>query len=113
MIRSLSAEVNTEVVTNVTPVRRPFYSVRADLAAGRDTPRAYLERCIERIAELEPSIGAFVVLSLEGARAEADRSTKRWRAGKPLSRIDGMPLGIKDIIETADMPTEQGSPLFV
>src|SRR5262249_53973217 len=34
------------------------------------------------------------------------------RAGKPLSAIDGMPVGIKDIIETYDMPTQMGSPLF-
>ena len=51
-------------------------------------------------------------LNLEAARAAADRSTERWRAGKPLSPIDGMPIGIKDIIETIDMPTENGSPLF-
>ena len=98
---------------NTTPVRRPFLAATADFAAGRDTPRAYLERCLERIDELEPSIGAFVALNPERARADADRSVERWRAGKPLSQIDGMPLGIKDIIETADMPTEQGSPLFV
>ena len=30
----------------------------------------------------------------------------------PLSLIDGMPVGIKDIIETIDMPTEKGSPLY-
>src|SRR4051794_21399372 len=95
------------------PVRRPFFSARASFSSGADTPRAFLERCIERIEDLEPSIGAFVTLSLEAARSAADRSTERWRAGKPLSQIDGMPLGIKDIIETADMPTEQGSPLFV
>ena len=46
------------------------------------------------------------------ARAAADASTARWKAGKPASAIDGMPMGIKDIIETADMPTEMGSPLF-
>jgi Asp-tRNA(Asn)/Glu-tRNA(Gln) amidotransferase A subunit family amidase len=36
----------------------------------------------------------------------------RWRAGQPLSVIDGMPIGIKDIIETIDMPTQNGSALF-
>ena len=36
----------------------------------------------------------------------------RWRNGKALSAIDGMPVAIKDIIETADMPTGQGSPLW-
>src|SRR5262249_38476484 len=51
-------------------------------------------------------------LNLAGARAAADQSTARWRTGQPRSPIDGMPIGIKDIIETADMPTENGSPLF-
>ena len=48
-----------------------------------------------------------------GGARRGRAATARWRAGKALSPIDGMPLGIKDIIETADMPTEQGSPLFV
>src|SRR5262249_46321080 len=60
----------------------------------------------------EPRIGAFVTVNLVEARAAADRSTARWRAGNPLSAIDGMPLGIKDIIETANMPTQNGSPLL-
>ena len=72
-----------------------------------------LERCLADLAAFEPKIGAFVNLSLDRARAAADAATKRWREGQPLSKIDGMPVGIKDIIETADMPTEQGSPLFV
>ena len=52
-------------------------------------------------------------ISTSTARARPPtQSTARWRAGRPRSPIDGMPIGIKDIIETADMPTEQGSPLF-
>src|SRR5205823_9605541 len=51
-------------------------------------------------------------LNVEGAREAADRSSERWRTGQLLSPIDGMPVGIKDIIETIDMPTENGSPLF-
>ena len=51
-------------------------------------------------------------LNLERARVAADEFTERWRQARPRSPIDGMPLGIKDIIETADMPTENGSPLF-
>src|SRR5262249_60126101 len=47
-----------------------------------------------------------------GARAAAALSTARWRTRAPRSPIDGMPIGIKDIIETADMPTENGSALF-
>jgi len=95
-----------------TPVLRPYLPAIADFTAGRDSPRDFLERCLAALDGWEPRIGAFVALNLDEARAAADRSTARWRAGNPLSPIDGMPLGIKDIIETADMPTQNGSPLF-
>ena len=42
----------------------------------------------------------------------ADAATERWRNGNQLSPIDGMPVGVKDVMETADMPTGQGSALF-
>jgi Asp-tRNA(Asn)/Glu-tRNA(Gln) amidotransferase A subunit family amidase len=94
------------------PQAKPFLSVAAQFAGGRDTPRAYLERCLEALAAWEPKIGAFVHTNVGGARAAADASSMRWRDNNPLSGIDGMPIGIKDIIETADMPTGMGSPLF-
>src|SRR3954451_3928432 len=73
-----------------------------------DTPRAYLERSRETIAVGEPVVRAWVVRNEAGARAVADASTARWRDGRPLSPIDGMPIGIKDLLETRDMPTEMG-----
>src|SRR5438874_11245108 len=95
------------------PQATSFFSATADFAAGLDTPREFLERCLARLEAFEASVGAFVCHDLAAAGTAADRSAARWRAGRPLSPIDGMPLGIKDIIETADMPTGQGSPLFV
>src|SRR5947208_3404991 len=92
---------------------KPYLAATARFAAGADTPRDFLERCLADLAALEPKIGAFVHLNLDGARTAADRASARWREGRPLSKIDGMPVGIKDIIETADMPTENGSPLFL
>jgi Asp-tRNA(Asn)/Glu-tRNA(Gln) amidotransferase A subunit family amidase len=94
------------------PRMQPFLPATAKFASGKDSPREFLERCIADLDAWEPKIGAFVNLNLAGARAAADRSTNRWRAGRPLSPIDGMPIGVKDIIETIDMPTENGSPLF-
>ena len=94
------------------PRMQPFLAMTAGFASGKDSPREFLERCIVQLEAWEPKIGAFVTLDLAGARAAADRSTVRWREGKPLSPIDGMPVGIKDIIETIDMPTQNGSPLF-
>jgi Asp-tRNA(Asn)/Glu-tRNA(Gln) amidotransferase A subunit family amidase len=94
------------------PALRPFLVARADFAAGTDRPRDFLERCLAALDHWEPQVDAFVNLNIAGARAAADASTRRWYEGEPLSPIDGMPLGIKDIIETIDMPTENGSPLF-
>src|SRR5713101_2737246 len=92
---------------------KPYLSMTRRFADGSDSPREFLERCLADISTLEPKIGAFVHLNINGARVAADQASARWREGRPLSKIDGMPIGIKDIIETADMPTEQGSPLFV
>ena len=91
----------------------PFFSAAANFAGSSDTPREFLERCLARLETFEPAVGAFVCHDIAAARAAAELSAERWRDGRPLSPIDGMPLGIKDIIETADLPTEQGSPLFV
>ena len=90
----------------ISPRMQPFLPATADFVSGKDSPREFLERCIAALDAWEPKIGAFVTLDLAAGRAAADRSTKRWRAGKPLSAIDGMPIGVKDIIETIDMPTE-------
>ena len=55
---------------------------------------------------------AFAFLNLQPARDAADRASARYKAGRPLGPVDGMPVGIKDLIETYDMPTEFGSELF-
>ncbi len=85
-----------------------FHDALPRFRDGTDTPRAYLERCLETIAAREPQVKAFAALNPEGARAAADASTARWQAGAPLSPIDGMPMGIKDLLETKDMPTQMG-----
>jgi Asp-tRNA(Asn)/Glu-tRNA(Gln) amidotransferase A subunit family amidase len=85
-----------------------FHDAARRFTEGSDSPRAYLERCLETIAAREPVVKAFTAINEPGARAAADASTARWKAGKPLSSIDGMPVAIKDLLETRDMPTEMG-----
>lgn len=89
-----------------------FHQERARFLAHKSTPTEYLESCLATIERLEPKVRAWVVLNKEGARAAARASTERYQAGKPLSAIDGMPIGVKDIIETQDMPTQHGSAAF-
>src|SRR5215467_8098550 len=85
-----------------------FHGAVPQFRDGTDTPRAYLERCLETIAEREAVVQAFAALNLTGAREAADESTKRWKGGHPRSPIDGLPIGIKDLLETKDMPTQMG-----
>ncbi|MGW4487576.1 amidase [Amycolatopsis sp. NPDC004368] len=91
---------------------RGYVSHGEQLRSGELSPRDYLEETLTRISARDGEVGAFVVLNEEGARRAADESAKRWSAGEPLSAIDGMPVAVKDIIETADMPTGQGSPMW-
>ena len=94
------------------PEMRSYLAAQADFRAGKDSPSAFLERCLATFAETEPQVLAFVHHNAVAAREQAATSTARWKAGKPLSPIDGMPIGVKDIIETRDFPTENGSAFF-
>jgi len=85
-----------------------FHDATPRFADGTDSPRAYLERCLGTIAEREPAVRAWVTLNEAGARAAADAAAARWRTGRQLSPIDGLPIGIKDLLETRDMPTGMG-----
>jgi Asp-tRNA(Asn)/Glu-tRNA(Gln) amidotransferase A subunit family amidase len=74
--------------------------------AGELTPRAVVEICAEAIAAYEPQVGAFAALGLDAARHAAEDSRL---AATPLR---GLPVGIKDIFDTADLPTQYGSRLY-
>jgi len=97
-------------------VRQPqLRSYSAALPAFRDntdTPRHFLERCLERIEAVESDVQAFVAFDVERARQAADDASVRYRGNRALSPIDGIPLGLKDIIETRHMPTGMNSPIF-
>ena len=82
-------------------------------ASGKDSPRAFLERRLAAIDAREGEILAFTARSdVEAARRLADAASARWKEGKQLSPVDGMPFGVKDVIETIDLPTQMGSPLY-
>ena len=95
-----------------TPQRRPYVSRTASFGSGADSPVQVLEECLAEIDRWEAAVGAFTVIDAAAARAAAEASAERWRAGTPRSSIDGMPIGVKDMIDTADMVTGMGSPLF-
>ena len=77
-----------------------------------ELPSRRLRACLDRIEAHEDEVRAFTALAPERALADAAASDARWDAQRPLSPIDGMVIGLKDLIETEDMPTGQGSPLW-
>ena len=107
--------MDTKVVRDYDPATyelRTFYDAVPRFLDGTTTPRDYLEACLEVIEDREPVVKAFVHTNVAGARAAADASSARYRNGRPLSPVDGMPVGIKDLFETRDMPVEMGSPIW-
>src|SRR6185437_5794644 len=75
------------------------------IAAGKLTSETLTRACLERIAAREPVVGAWHYLDPDQALQEArarDQSTAR-------GPLHGVPLGVKDIMDTADMPTGYGS----
>jgi Asp-tRNA(Asn)/Glu-tRNA(Gln) amidotransferase A subunit family amidase len=94
------------------PVAAPWLTNAERIRRGDDDPVSFLERCLGEIEQREKDVLAFVCTNLDQARTDAAASARRWREGTPLSPIDGMPIGVKDVIETRDMPTGMGSPLY-
>ncbi len=89
-----------------------FHNNLSNFYDGSDTPRKFLERCLEKINAIEEDVMAWEIINIDAAREAADQAGKRYNERKTLSLVDGMPIGIKDLIETFDMPTEFGSELF-
>ena len=80
---------------------------RGELTAV-ETMRAFLDR----IAALEPELRAFAYLDPDAALAAAERVDQTRAAGIAPGPLHGLPVAVKDIIDTADMPTEFGAEIF-
>ena len=78
------------------------------IAAREITAQALLVDCIERIREREPAVHAWTCLDIEGAVKRA-----RFLDSQPMQGpLHGLPIGVKDLFDTFDMPAEYGSPIY-
>ena len=75
---------------------------------GELTAEKYVEAFLDHIKVREPFIGAWSFIDPEIAIQQAKFADKNWRDNSP-GKLNGIPIGIKDIIDTKDMPTENGS----
>jgi aspartyl-tRNA(Asn)/glutamyl-tRNA(Gln) amidotransferase subunit A len=79
------------------------------LRRGETTALALWGRCRERIEAIEPELGAWVVVDSEGAGRAAHAADEALAAGSPIGPLHGIPLGIKDIVDVAGLPTACGT----
>ncbi len=83
-------------------------NIAAGIAQGRFTAEAVTKACLARIEAREGVLGAWAYLDAEAALARA----RQLDEGPARGPLHGVPVGIKDVFDTADMPTEMGSPIY-
>src|SRR2546428_13841648 len=81
------------------------------IADGGLTSEELVQACMQRIRQIEPTVQAWQFLDEQHALDQARAADERRRSGEPVGELNGIPVGIKDIIDTADMPTENGTVL--
>ncbi|MFN3868704.1 MAG: amidase [Hyphomicrobiaceae bacterium] len=68
--------------------------------------------CLDRIASIDGGIGAFTALDPHYAMQQAEMADRARASGNGIGPLHGVPIGVKDVIDTQDLPTENGSPIF-
>jgi len=83
----------------------------AEIGQGATTSEQVVAACLKQIEIREPEVQAWTFLDPAYALEQARDADRRQAAGLALGPLHGVPIGLKDIIDTADMPTENGTVL--
>jgi aspartyl-tRNA(Asn)/glutamyl-tRNA(Gln) amidotransferase subunit A len=76
---------------------------------GSLSPVEFVDALLTRLGEVEPDLRAWVAVDGGQAREQARRAAEELQAGTDRGPLHGIPLGVKDLIETRDLPTRAGS----
>ncbi len=94
------------------PIKNDIEAASKLLASGSISSAKLTSQCLAIIREKEPNIGAFLHIDEELALKAAKRSDLRRQSGQILGPLDGIPVGLKDMILTTDMPTTAASKIL-
>lgn len=83
----------------------------AAIRSGECSSEELVQACISQVEAVEASVQAWEFLDPEYALQQARDADQLRRTGKPLGPLHGVPIGVKDIFDTKDMPTQDGTPL--
>jgi Asp-tRNA(Asn)/Glu-tRNA(Gln) amidotransferase A subunit family amidase len=84
----------------------------ADIRDGRMSSAELVADCLRRIGEVDEKVQAWAFLDRDHALRQAEAADEHRRHGRAVGPLHGVPIGIKDIFDTGDLPTEFGSPLW-
>ncbi len=102
-------------IRGIERMRNPLELGAGEAAAaireGEISSEDLVDACLARIEEIDESVQAWAFLDPQLARQQARAADEARRTGKPMGALHGVPVGIKDIIDTVDMPTEDGTVL--
>ena len=93
----------------MSTAHKPAWKLAAHIAKKEISPLEVMRDTLERIDRINPGLNAFVSLRPEAAMAEARSMTEKITAGQPAGPLAGLPLGVKDLEDTAGMVTSYGS----
>jgi aspartyl-tRNA(Asn)/glutamyl-tRNA(Gln) amidotransferase subunit A len=80
-------------------------------AKGKASPVETLKAVLKRVEKINPQINALCHIEADASLAAARASEKRWKKGKPLSPLDGVPVSIKELVRVKGWPASMGSKL--
>ena len=99
-------------MTATSPLDLPLISLVHALSTGAITAHALLVELLERFDRIEPTLQAFARIDRRAAFKHADEGDRRLRNGQARGVLEGIPVGIKDVFDTAGMVTEYGTAAF-
>ncbi|WP_417685588.1 amidase [Roseibium sp.] len=99
-------------MTRTNPIELTASEAARKIRAGLLTSTELVKACLARIDETDGQLKAWAHVDAERALAQAADADAMRQAGRPLGALHGVPVGLKDIIDTKDAPTERGSAIF-
>lgn len=82
------------------------------IASGQLKSEQLVRSCLDRIADTDDDIRAWAYLDPDSALQQARDCDRRRQEGLATGPLHGLPVGLKDIVDTRDMPTQRGTPIF-
>jgi Asp-tRNA(Asn)/Glu-tRNA(Gln) amidotransferase A subunit family amidase len=90
----------------------PATDLLTAVGSGKATVTDVVTSCLQRVAEREPVVRAFVTLDVDLVREQASALDDEPARGSTKGPLHGLPVGVKDLVDTADLPTGYGSPIY-